>query len=90
MDPIPRTYADAVLGALPPETDDTMHDPNCLDLLKHYRSLMPLAMEARKTMFHLRPADGAIGVHVAAVKCCYDDFSTLALRIAVAADIPIA
>lgn len=89
MDRIPRTYAEAVPGALPSETDDTMHDPNCLALLKHYRSLMPLAMEARKPMFHLRPADGAIGAHVAAVKSCYDDFSTLALRIAAAADVPI-
>ncbi len=33
-------------------------------------------------MFHLRPADGAIGAHVAAVQACYADFRNLALKIA--------
>jgi hypothetical protein len=32
-------------------------------------------------MFHLTPADGAIGAHVEAVKDCYRDFNTLARRI---------
>ena len=47
---------DAVVG--------TADDPYCLAMLKHYRSLMPMAMEARKPMFFLKPADGAIGAHV--------------------------
>lgn len=50
-------------------------------MLKHYRSLMPLAMEAHKPMFSLKPADGAIGAHVAAVRDCYADFLQLARRI---------
>jgi len=57
-------------------------DPYCLAMLKHYRSLMPLAMEAHKPMFHLKPADGAIGAHVSAVRDCYNDFRILAGKIA--------
>jgi hypothetical protein len=53
-----------------------------LATLKDYRSLiMPLAREARKPMFHLKPADGAIGSHVYAVQSCYRDFRNLASQI---------
>ena len=37
----------------PPEPDK---DPFNLALLKHYRSLMPMAMEAHKPMFFLKSA----------------------------------
>jgi hypothetical protein len=57
-------------------------DPYRLALLKHYRSLMPLAQEARKPIFHLKPADGAIGAHIQAVHGAYRDFSALAQEIA--------
>jgi hypothetical protein len=43
---------------------------------------MPLAQEARKPMFFLKPADGAIGGHTAAVQACYRDFRDLAEGIA--------
>lgn len=79
---IPKVYRESVLGenvARPPEPEK---DPYNLALLKHYRSLMPMAMDARKPMFFLKPADGAIGAHVEAVKACYDDFLALAKRIA--------
>ena len=39
---------------------------------------MPLAQEARKPMFALKAADGAIGGHAAAVEGCYRDFQELA------------
>jgi hypothetical protein len=42
---------------------------------------MAMAQEARKPMFLLRAADGAIGGHQAAVKDCYDDFKGLAKEI---------
>ena len=58
------------------------HDPYCLAQLKHYRSLMPMAMEAGKPIFHLKPADGAIGAHVAAVAECAKDFRRLAAQLA--------
>ena len=43
---------------------------------------MPLAMEARKPMFFLKPADGAIGAHTYAVQECYKDFKRLAEKLA--------
>ena len=87
---IPLTYRESVLGEskvmrLPAAADD----PYCLAMLKHYRSLMPLAMEAHKPMFHLKPADGAIGAHVSAVRDCYDDFLALARKIAAAVGISL-
>ena len=50
--------------------------------LNHYRSLMAMAHEARKPMFHLKAADGALGGHSYAVQDCYKDFETLAKAIA--------
>lgn len=83
MEKIPVTYRVAVLGEKPtlilPKVDQ---DPYCLAQLRHYRSLMPLAMEARKPMFFLKSADGAIGSHIEAVQKCYVDFQRLAQQIA--------
>lgn len=82
LDRIPGVYRDAVLDepGTPPQSPTS--DPYSLALLKHYRSLMPLAMDAHKPMFFLKPADGAIGAHVEAVRSCYDDFHGLAKQIA--------
>ncbi|NJN33805.1 MAG: AAA family ATPase [Saprospiraceae bacterium] len=52
-------------------------DENCLSLLKHYRSLMAMAMEVNKPVFLLKPADGAIGAHLEGVRRAYDDFKIL-------------
>ena len=56
-------------------------DPECLALLRHYKSLIPMAQEARKPVFLLKSADGAIGSHAASVTQAYDDFRTLAKKI---------
>jgi len=88
IDRIPGTYRSKILDiAVNEPMPKAQNDPECLAMLKHYRSLMPLAMEARKPMFRLKPADGAIGAHVAAVQDCYRDFSALAAKIASAAGI---
>lgn len=84
---IPSVYHQEILGE-PRDATIPERDPHELAVLKHYRSLMPLAQDARKPMFLLRPADGAIGGHSEAVQDCYRDFKTLALRIAGAAGIP--
>jgi cellulose biosynthesis protein BcsQ len=78
---IPRIYHESILGepAGAPLPDP---DPHRLATLKHYRSLMPLAQDARKPMFLLKPADGAIGGHTEAVLDCYRDFKELATLIA--------
>jgi hypothetical protein len=62
-------------------------DPELLALLKHYRSLMPMAREARKPMFHLKPADGAIGAHFQAALDARRDFEALARAIAAKANL---
>jgi hypothetical protein len=56
-------------------------DSNCIGLLKHYHSLAPMSMEARKPIFLLKPADGAIGAHVYAVNKSYDDFERITKNI---------
>jgi chromosome partitioning protein len=56
-------------------------DQNCIALLKHYRSLMPMAQDAGKPMFFLKAADGALGAHINAVRDAYDDFERLSLSI---------
>lgn len=82
MEKIPSRYRNAVLNQPPSGAVPSVQaDPNCLALLKHYRSLMPLAMEAHKPMFHLKPVDGAIGAHVEAVRDCRSDFLSLARKI---------
>lgn len=82
MERIPGEYRQSVLGEPIGNRTDVSQDPYCLALIKHYRSLMPMAMEARKPIFHLKPADGAIGAHVQAVSDSRHDFEALARRIA--------
>jgi cellulose biosynthesis protein BcsQ len=89
MERIPTEYRQSVL-------DDSLSaplllgdDPHCLAALKNYRSLMPLAQEARKPMFYLAPADGALGGHAAAVQDCYRDFRALAQSIARHCDVKL-
>lgn len=77
---IPAVYAEFVLGihAVDISVDN---DKNCIALLKHYRSLAPMSMEAHKPIFLLKPADGAIGAHTYAVQKSYEDFKVLTQRI---------
>jgi chromosome partitioning protein len=85
---IPDVYRECVLQepmqGLTPSTD-----PLCLATIKHYRSLVPMAHEARKPVFSLSPADGAIGNHASAVKDAYDDFRKLSRKIAIATRIQL-
>ena len=78
---IPGQYAESVLDASTAPVPPPDQDPHRLALLKDYRSLMPLAQEARKPMFLLKPADGAFGGHQQAVTECYRDFRALTRRI---------
>ena len=58
-------------------------------MLKNYNSLMPLAQEARKPIFSLRAADGAIGSHANAVQKAYGDFKVLAKEVAKRIDLAL-
>ncbi|MCL5056079.1 MAG: AAA family ATPase [Firmicutes bacterium] len=73
---IPEVYREVVVEK---DSEEKSYE---LATLKHYRSLMALAQEARKPMFLLTAADGAIGGHAKAVRDCYDDFHKLASTIA--------
>jgi chromosome partitioning protein len=88
IEQIPKVYRQEVLGEegiMPfPEPD-----PHALATLKNFRSLAPMAQEAHKPMFALKPADGAIGGHGAAVRECQRAFRQLANRIAIACGIPM-
>ena len=77
MNKIPLSYRKDILNENIPDSASLPtvgSDPFNLALLKHYRSLMPLAMEARKPMFLLKSADGAIGSHLESVRNCFSDF----------------
>ena len=87
-DRIPEAYGDAM--GFPGEPERTLNtDPHCLAQLKHYRSLMPMAMEARKPIFRLTSADGAIGAHASAVVDCGRDFEKLARALAASTGLTI-
>jgi chromosome partitioning protein len=78
---LPEVYAKSVLEETRFQSDPD-RDPNLIARLKDYRSLMPMAQEKNKPMFLLKPADGAIGGHQAAVLSCYQDFLSLAQKVA--------
>lgn len=78
---VPGEYRRSVLqepDGQSPRADD---DEYCLGLIKHYHSLAPLAQEARKPLFMLRSADGAIGAHQQSVRDAYGHFEALATRL---------
>ncbi len=80
---MPEEYARNLLGnnqgpyPVKP-TEDVEH---ALATVKHYRSLVPMAQEARKPIFRLTVADGAIGSHAAAAIDARKDFRELAKKI---------
>ena len=79
-DRIPSTYRDSVLGG-PGGKSGGVSQSDCLASLKHYRSLVPMALEVRKPIFQLTAADGAIGSHSYAVKDAWSDFKALSVAI---------
>lgn len=81
LERIPSVYREAVLGQEPSRIA-THKDPECLAMLRNYRSLLPMSQEARRPMFDLRPADGAIGSLAQLVQTCKEEFEALALAIA--------
>ena len=82
MAKIPDTYAHWVEQKVDAAGLTVDTDPACIAKLKDFRSLMPLAQEARKPMFSLKPADGALGAHGAAVTDAYFQFRKVATTIA--------
>lgn len=86
-DRIPSMYRESVLEmekSVPLSVEDDSHR---IAMIRHYKSLMPMAQDARKPMFLLKPADGAIGGHASAVSDCYLQFTNLAMKIMQLADV---
>jgi chromosome partitioning protein len=79
---LPGVYAERLLKRSPDTALSVANDAYALGVLKHYRSLMPLAQDARKPIFRLTAADGAIGAHWAAVQQVGKDFRDLLEKIA--------
>jgi len=82
---MPGVYAIEVLGEEEGAPSDSRRgeetDKNRVGLVKHYRSLMPMAQEARKPIFDLKAADGAIGAHASTVQEAQRNFRELALEL---------
>lgn len=74
---IPAAFRRGWPEASEPASDPST-DPWCLGLMREYPGLKILAREARRPMFDLRPADGAIGAHMTSVVRCREDFDRLA------------
>ena len=78
---IPNSYREYVLKEEDGHFDSGQTDPLCLATLKNYRSLMPMSQEARKPIFDLRSADGALGSHSQLAQDAGAEFENLARRI---------
>lgn len=83
---MPNEYKKHVLGK---HADKKSKKSDCIATVKHYRSLIPLGQNARKPIFQLSVADGAIGSHAAASLESFDDFSKLAKEVLRRAGIPL-
>lgn len=77
---VPSEYARSIGSST--TITDIKKDPRCIGVVKHYRSLMALAHEARKPIFKLLASDGALGSHATAAREAGDDFRTHALGVA--------
>lgn len=77
LDRIPFVFAESVLDQ-PYETNNRSYE---IATLRNYQSLMPLAHDARKPMFDLKAADGALGSTQTYVQKCRADFQHLAEQV---------
>ncbi len=84
---IPGEYAEAVLG----NSASLSHETNGRQIaqLKNFQSLMPMAQEARKSIFHLKPGDGALGSHFTAALATGKEFEVLARELMSRIGVPI-
>ncbi|WP_283138524.1 ParA family protein [Rhizohabitans arisaemae] len=72
LERIPHVFAESVLN------EDSVLRSYEIGTLRNYQSLMPLAHDARKPMFDLKAADGALGSTQTYVLKCRAEFQQLA------------
>lgn len=89
LERMPKQFAES-LGRPPTQRTSVRTDPASLGIVKHYRSLMALAHEARKPIFHLTAADGALGAHSTAANDAGREFRKLARTLAKRIDFDLA
>jgi cellulose biosynthesis protein BcsQ len=77
VEKIPQTYRKYVLNINEDSSISNQANFNEIGLIKNYQSLMPLAQEAGKPIFLLKPAEGAIGAHAQSVSKCYEEFKKI-------------
>lgn len=82
MSVIPDVYATAV--AEPNPAAHPSSDPRCLGIFRPHSGLSALAADARKPIFHLRPADGALGAYATATRRARKEFEEVAEQLAAA------
>lgn len=87
---LPAEYRRSILDEPADETPVAAQDEHCLGVIKYYHSLASLAQEARKPIFLLRAADGAIGAHQRAVQDAYGHFKALTRRLLSVLDLEVA
>jgi chromosome partitioning protein len=80
MERIPVTYRQSFGLRAEPDLE-FLSDEFCLAELQDYPSLMHMAHEARRPVFLLKPADGALGGFQSAVRAAYQDYRALAVTI---------
>ena len=80
LERLPAEFHRAVLrhDERPVSLDD---DPYFLGIMRDFHSLVLLAQDVQKPMFQLKPADGAIGPYMDAVRRCREDFKDLASQV---------
>jgi hypothetical protein len=78
MNEIPSTFHQHVARQPGPAPHSAHEDPYCLAILREYSYLLPMAAEALKPVFKLRPADGAVGSYMAATLQAGIEFRALA------------
>jgi chromosome partitioning protein len=80
MERIPVTYRQSFGLRAEPDLE-FLSDEFCLAELQDYPSLMHMAHEAKRPLFLLKPADGALGGFQSAVRAAYQDYRALAVAI---------
>ncbi len=78
---IPYFYSKYVLNNNQLSSQTVEEDDNCIGLLKHYRSLAPMLMEATQAYIYTQTSRWGNWLPVYAVQKCYDDFKTLTEKI---------
>lgn len=86
---IPNDYHRYVLDEPGGFSESYEVDPARVFLFRHYASLVPLALDARKPMFDLKPADGINGSLYKAVASCRKDVNSLVTELGKRLGVPV-